>query len=184
MINELVTASHEARSPYLKSESFRMIAQLFILNKEDKDDEKNNQSGEVNAILKKACVPLCESLEKAFSVNELVKAKRVRDILKASERILEFTNRHGDECMWNGMSNLSEPLQTLRSTSASNSVKSICEKLEKSIKEGLEKVAKAKAEAAAAAEASSKATITPAKSTTASKAKGKKSKKKKKKGKK
>ena len=182
MVNELVEASHQGRSPFLKSESFRLLAQLFIAKKEN-NEEKNKESEEVNTALKKACAPFCDSLEKAFSGSELTKAKRLRDILKASEKLVEFTNSHGDESTWNAVGALSGSLTNLHSTSASNSVKSICDKLEKSIREGLEKVAKEKTEVEAASEETA-TTATPSKNTAGSKAKAKKSKKKKKKGKK
>lgn len=126
----LVVASKEAQSPYLKTESFRILGTLYKV-KEDKDDLKK--------ILKESSTLLCQSLFQALTDTELSKAKRVRDILKVIENLVEFSNVSGNTSMWSEASKLVEPLEKLSESSVSNPIKAQCQKIEKQIRDGVEK---------------------------------------------
>ncbi len=125
-----MVASKEAQSPYLKTEAFRILGTFYKV-KEDKVDVKE--------ILKESSTLLCQSLLQALTDTELSKAKRVRDILKVIENLVEFSNVSGNTSMWSEASKLVEPLQKLSESSSSNPIKSQCQKIEKQILDGVEK---------------------------------------------
>mmetsp|Transcript_26163 Transcript_26163/g.39211 ORF Transcript_26163/g.39211 Transcript_26163/m.39211 type:complete len:1332 (-) Transcript_26163:224-4219(-) len=130
LLSELIKASTEARSHYLKSEAFRMISELFHVNE--------NDNLELKSMLQENSTGLCASIEAALGDDGLIKAKRIRDVLKATEKLIDFSSIHGDEKLRNATGKLVTPLQALASTSGSVAVKSLCKKMEKSIEEGLE----------------------------------------------
>ena len=137
LTNGLVVSSIEARTPYLKAESFRVLSSLFNITKDDND--------EVQSALARSSTLLCNSLTNALGNDELTTAKRVRDVLRAAEKLVMFMSNNccDDHNLWKEANKMTESIHSLMNSSSSNAVKSICEKLDKKIKEGLEKSAKA-----------------------------------------
>ena len=124
LVDEMVVASHLARSPYLKSEAFRMTSSLFQMTLKSSDIILFNT--EVVA------VKFCESVEKALKDGDLIKAKRIRDVLNAFDGFLTFCKSDMGVMSTTVFAPLKEvvgPLQNLKESSGSNVIKSICEKL-------------------------------------------------------
>lgn len=156
----MVSASQEARSPFLKSESFRLLAALFQI--------LNNESCESASDPEKLCNNCSESILKAMNDNDLVKAKRIRDVLTCLEAFLTYCK----SCKQSSNTNILKsvqllivPLEKLHDSSSSQSIKSISNKL-------LERIRKEFRE-----EDIEKATVVNSKNTKAKKKKKKKQKK-------
>ncbi len=116
-----------------------MISELFFITKDD--------DLEIKSTLQENSEGLCASIEAALGDDGLVKAKRVRDVLKATEKLIDFVSSHPNEKLWNVVNKLIAPLETLANTSASDKVKFLCGKIVKSIKEVEQKASLASAAA-------------------------------------
>ena len=125
----MVLASQVARSPFLKSESFRLLAGLFQI--------LNNESCESASDVDRLCNVCCESILQAVNDNDLVRAKRIRDVLNCLEAFLTYCK----SCKQSSNTNILKsvrllvvPLQKLHDSSSSQSIKSISNKLLERIK--------------------------------------------------
>ena len=129
LTKDLVVSSKDSRSPFLKSESFRLLAMIY--------DLKDDQTDSVKMILNESVSSLSESLEKGLMDESLGKTKRVLDVLKAGDKLVDFCKtRSGEESYWMQLSKLLSPLKHVHDNSNSNAVKSLCNKIEKGIQEG------------------------------------------------
>ena len=83
----LVSAVKAARSPFLRCESYRLLASLY-------NPKLNPQSSELDtaamAKTKESAGEVCLSIIAGLKDEDMLKAKRVREVLKACEKILEF----------------------------------------------------------------------------------------------
>jgi hypothetical protein len=141
LTNPLVKASKEARNSFLKCECFRILSSLYLVQPSD------DASADVGvAALKMAAIPLSSSLVEALKDEEMLKAKRVRDILKTAERLVKFANIHGDNNIWSGLTELQVVIVSLVKCSESSAVQNLCKKLDRDIDEGVKLQAKKKAE--------------------------------------
>jgi len=192
MTKSLSTAANESRSPYLKSESFRILSDVYSLKQtggDTADSSSNNllDNASFDALNDEA-LSVLKVIELALQDNDLIKGKRVRDVLKACETIASFisdskTNRE----VRLSLGILSTPLNLLTESSASINVKNVCTKLNTKILEIVKTQNETDAEMAekeltAKNEAESKAT--PSKSSSSKKISTSTKKKKKKKAKK
>lgn len=87
LILPLASAATSARSPFLRCESYRLLSVLF-------NPKLNPQSSELDKVaLKKTTDSAAEvvaSICEGLKDGDMQKAKRVRDILKTAEKVLEF----------------------------------------------------------------------------------------------
>lgn len=125
----MVSASCEARSPYLKSESFRLLSALFQI--------AEKSSGSLACESDIISMRFCESMNKALHDSDLIKAKRMREVLNCFDRFLSFYNSSkrisNNKQMQKLLKELVVPMQKLMDSSSSNSIKFLCDKLSKRI---------------------------------------------------
>ncbi len=137
LADEMVVASHEARSPYLKSEAFRILFTLFQI--------AINSSDALAFDSEVVAVKFCESMKKALNDSELIKAKRIRDVLNGFDGFLSLCNGEKgvrSTKIYKPLKEVVDLLQNLKKSSESNAIKSICDKMseriENEFKEGEE----------------------------------------------
>lgn len=180
MTKSLCLAAIAARSPYLKSESFRILANVYSAKQTSDSTAEASSNNALSKdsldVLNNEAIPSLKAIEVALQDDDLIKAKRVRDVLKACETIVSFisesiTNREAKI----SLEILSNPLKSLIESSASSNVKGVCTKLNSKIVE----IAKAQKEVDAEM-AAKKLVATPSKTPSKSTSKSTKKKKKKK----
>ena len=132
----LVTASKNARSSFLQAEAFRLLALLY--QKPSSDYEKDELES-----LQSAVPEFIESLIEAFKDDALGKAKRVRELMKAAERLLSFTHEYCTEKMVDKLSDLSESIKNYELNCSSTVITNLCTKLRDELEKQVE-VQKAK----------------------------------------
>jgi hypothetical protein len=139
----LATASKNART-FLKSESFRLISSLYHLA----GSSESGSTLEVNGFtsLKQNALHVAEGIESALQDGELLKAKRIRDVLKASEELVSFASQHclTDNALWERLTSVSNMLAALSEKSPSPGVKNTCNLLVQAITDASLEVTKAK----------------------------------------
>ncbi len=144
-MNALIEASKEGRNAYIKAESFRILSTLYNiqLSKDGNDDEDQNMedsTGQSNTALQESIPAFAASLVNALSDtdSELTKAKRVKDILKSTERLVKFSSTcYGNETVWDSLEKLQSPMQHLAEASGSNAVQTTCKTLSSTIEDGM-----------------------------------------------
>jgi len=125
LVEHILRASKEARSSYLRSESFRMLASLYNMTKDDGVD--------IKGVLKKNSIEFAISIGQALDDDEMTKVKRIRDVLKATEKLVDFVRNDNDEESRNSIVNIASQIQHVVDDSSSPAVKAIGEKLVKDI---------------------------------------------------
>lgn len=146
LVNPMIEASKEGRSAYIKAESFRILSALYNIQTPKDTDDNENQSAEedidqTSPSLQESIPAFAASLENALNDadSELMKAKRVRDVLKSVEKLVKFAGTcYGDEKVWDSVEKLGPPVQHLAESSGSNAVQTICKTLLNTINSGLE----------------------------------------------
>jgi len=136
LVSPIAIAAKESPKTYLKSESFRLMSSIF-------SNASNSESEESYCIeaLKSSTHDALTAIEQALKSGELLKAKRARDVLKASEHVVSFICRHGllDISLQKTMDSLLEQYKALSKSSPSAGVKQICAKLAEDVGSELEK---------------------------------------------
>lgn len=88
----LASAAKLARSPFLRCESYRLLATLY-------NPKLNPQSSELDSLAvtkaSESAPEVIVSIITGLKDDDMLKAKRVREILKACEKILEFSEACG-----------------------------------------------------------------------------------------
>lgn len=128
----LIEGSKNARNAFLRTECFRILTSLYILQA---PDEKSDVADDVSE-LKKQAVDFTKSLVAALGDEEMMKAKRAREIVKCAERLVKFANIHGDATIWSGFEELQTATMALLEKSESSAIQSACKKLESEIESG------------------------------------------------
>jgi hypothetical protein len=120
-------ATKEARSPFLKSESFRLIAALF------RRTESNGEASELDArgseSLKKASGDLIRCISVALQDTDMLKAKRVKDVLKATEKLVNFLKAQPDASFLKHLQEMKGCIDKVKDASDNSGVMKTCEKL-------------------------------------------------------
>ena len=123
----LCTASRNARSPFLKSEAFRLLAPL--VGKRTKDstgDQADIEKKGVDA-MSECCDAFVHSVVEAVQDAEMRKAKRIRDVLKTTEKLIEFLEPANVKTNTIGrLESLREELAELQTASESQGVTLLC----------------------------------------------------------
>jgi hypothetical protein len=87
LVPSLATAATGARSPFLRSESFRLLSILFNPKLNPKTSEIDELAArKMQEYTPMAVASICASLKD----EDMQKTKRVRDVLKAAEKVLDF----------------------------------------------------------------------------------------------
>ena len=121
LANSVADAAGNARSSYLKGESFRLLADIY--NTARSDDSP--LAGQGLDALKGAAAEAVSSTFAALQDNDLAKAKRARDVLKAASEIAKFCSSHceNDSKLWNDLRSLSKRLKEMKITTNSQAIK-------------------------------------------------------------
>jgi DNA polymerase phi len=118
----LITASKNARSSFLQAEAFRLLSLLYQKPSTDYGSEELES-------LQIAVPEFIESLIGAFKDDALGKAKRVRELIKSTERLLSFSNDYDTEMMFDKMSDLSDSIKKYEANCSSTAITNTCSKL-------------------------------------------------------
>jgi len=155
---DLVKAAGEARSSYLKSESFRLLSEIFLgIKREEKAPQQQNDGDKsdvaistmTNTVLSSMNVlgPLLDAFYSAFQVEDMMKTKRLRDVLKSLETVIGYVrsimpiqNDSVSLCgldilvmMNDKITKISPLLSTLAQKSNSTGMQKECQKLSDSV---------------------------------------------------
>jgi len=103
LIDPLIIAAKDARSPFLKSESFRMIALLYNNVVNDNGEENKAERTALDKAIPNIATAIVDVLVKGNLRN-----KRVRDVLKAAERLVIYCQNRKCKELWNGLYVLQE----------------------------------------------------------------------------
>ena len=129
--SSLCTASKNARSPFLKSEAFRLLAPLAGRSaKELSEDCSDVDKKGFDAFMQ--CIDsFVESVVEAIKDSEMRKAKRIRDVLKTTEKFVEVLDKRSafDAVTLRNLELLIEELTQLQVESESQGVTSLCASL-------------------------------------------------------
>jgi hypothetical protein len=122
----LAEACKEARSPFLKSESFRLMTSLLTRSV---DDEKLSKMG--RASLQEASSSLAAAVVDALQNEDMKKTKRVRDVLKAAGKLVAFVAETSqiDPLLLSFLKEMRERLASIKDTTESSGVSNTCGKL-------------------------------------------------------
>ena len=121
----LSTAAKAARSPFLKSESFRLLGTLFSRSgDQDEMDTKGQESLKANSS------GVISSINTALQDDDMLKTKRAKDVLKTASKVVAYqrttSNASVSKDLLFEMKNLAEQV---KESSESSGVLAACEKL-------------------------------------------------------
>ena len=129
LASPLLQASREGRSPFLKSEAFRLLALLFATKPDPKGSDLEKAAAKS---IQEVQEEFLTSTETALEDVEMRKAKRVRIVLKAVEK---FVHCLSSPCSDETLTNIGK-IQSLVDNlgeSDNNTIKSACTKLSSDI---------------------------------------------------
>ena len=137
-----VEACANSRSSYLKAEAYRMIASLYVVPKEASNKTEEEGEEDLSITLLKSCTPkLMEEISRNVPQDEeLCKAKRIRHVLKAVDKVVTYHENEKDRTIRNSIHGLVDSLTVIKEKSTSAIVISQCEKLIKDIQTMNEKL--------------------------------------------
>jgi hypothetical protein len=132
LVPALATSATSARSTFLKSESFRLLSLLYNpkLNSNSSDLEKKALQQ-----MNEASDRVLESVETALKDDQMSKAKRIREVLKTTEKVISFQTMSGRIGTVDStrLCEIRKLLEQLKSNNESQAVKTISENLLKLI---------------------------------------------------
>lgn len=123
----LISASKSARSSYLQAEAFRLLGILY---------QKPSSSYEPEELdsLQSAVPSFIENISTVLKDETMVKAKRVREVVKSAERLVSFINNFGNTTMFHHVVRLGDSIKDFENGSSNNTlVKKLRDDIEKLI---------------------------------------------------
>ena len=130
----MINATTKARTSYIKSEAFQLLSTLYTIKK---DDNESLHTKSIK-ILESNVSNLALSLQSTYKDDEMLKAKRLNDVLKANTLLIQFVKGVVvSKSFWNNMGSLIELLQSIQMQSTSTSIKTKCGNVMQSIQDGL-----------------------------------------------
>jgi hypothetical protein len=160
--SSLCQAARSARSPFLKNEAFRLLATLVATSSKESSDEPSDLEKKGQSCLHGCCGSFISSVSEALKDSEMKKTKRVRDILKATEKLVEFLNKieSEDPSILTLLGTLKDEIVSLKIENESPGVAQLCgaidTKLESLITDTSTRITPVKGAASFAQNASSK----------------------------
>ena len=138
----LCTASRSARSPFLKSEAFRLLTPLVGRSIKDSAGDQSDVDTKGLDAMSGCCDSFVKSLFEAVQDTEMKKAKRVRDVLKTTEKLLEFLEKTSLDMTDNleSLVALHEAILKLQAESESQGVMSLCGSINNKLASFIEEV--------------------------------------------
>ena len=135
----LASAASAARSSFLKSESFRLLCLLY-------NSKLNSNETELDKIALErmfgAADQILSSVAASLKDKEMQKTKRVREVLKTTEKVFAFLSTSTRSSSLDGerLNEITELLEKLQADSDSQGIQNSCEKLLKEIAEFKQRV--------------------------------------------
>ena len=130
----LSTASHEARSPFLKSECFRLLSLVLAIKPDPQapSDLDKAAAGKVQEQSKHVVNAIITALED----DEMRKAKRVRSVLKVIEKFVPVLSGSGISSeVIDGLKKTTKLLMDFSTESESKPLQTVCNKLKEEVDE-------------------------------------------------
>jgi hypothetical protein len=131
----LVSASKNARSPFLQAEAFRLLSLLYQKPSSDYGSEELQS-------LQTTVPAFIESLIGAFKDDALGKSKRVRELIKATERLLSFVQAYGTENIIDKMRDLNDSIKEYELHCSSTAITNACAKLREEMEKQVQQKSK------------------------------------------
>ena len=127
----LSTASHEARSPFLKSECFRLLSLVLAIKPDPQapSDLDKAAAGKVQEQSKH----VVDAINTALEDDEMRKAKRVRSVLKVIEKFVPVLSGSGSSEVIDGLKKVTTLLNDFSTESESKPLQTLCNKLKEEI---------------------------------------------------
>ena len=122
----LAAAAATARSSYIKSEAFRLLAQLYNPKLNANDTELEQAS---TTRISEAIATVLESVTLALKDGEMKKAKRIREVLKAAEKLVAFLADRDADPVEQQLEEIKVLLVQVGETAGSQGVSKTCEKV-------------------------------------------------------
>lgn len=126
LVVPLSTATKDARSPFLKSESFRLLGILF--------SRSGNQNGLTDLdkrgreSLKANSGDVLRSINVALQDEDMLKTKRAKDVLKSATKVVAFQKANPEAAVSKDLVELKDRLEEMKESTESSGVRSACEK--------------------------------------------------------
>ena len=136
MIEPLIRSTNEARSSFLRVESFTLLSALYNIHKQSNAPQEEIKS------LQDAIPSISKAVSTACYEEDMTKSKRFRLVLQATEIVTKFASNHSSLTVWTALKELSEPLQSVSDDTSSEPIKKLCSIITTNIKNGLEKESK------------------------------------------
>ena len=134
LVGPLINAAQNARSAFLKAESFRLLADLYHVARTDESPLSAAAMKSLEASARLAV----SSLSSALQDDDMTTTKRLREPLKATSELIAFgtVRCRSDAALWNELGKVSELLESLGANSKSSGVTKQCHSLVAKISEG------------------------------------------------
>lgn len=136
MIEPLIRSTNEARSSFLRVESFTLLSALYNIPKQ------NTASQEEIKSLQDAIPSISKTVSTACSDEDMTKSKRFRLVLQATEIVTKFALNHSSLAVLTALKELREPLQSVSDDTSSEPIKKLCSTIITNVKNELEKESK------------------------------------------
>lgn len=136
LVTPLSTATREARSPFLKSESFRLLAVLFRRFESHREASELVTRGHES--LKEASEDVTKCISIALQDAEMLKTKRVKDVLKTAEKLVGFFKAQADPSVLKHLREMKECIEKVESESSG--VTKMCEKVANEIEDCVKEI--------------------------------------------
>jgi len=121
MTEPLIKATENARTFFLKAESYALLSTLY----HDAVSQAVTDHDELNA-LQTGCYNLVQTTEACLQDDALIKSKRIRNVLKAVEKITKFAIFQNDVKLLDAIKQLSTAMNRLEQSTESVGVKDVC----------------------------------------------------------
>lgn len=124
LVAPLSTAAKEARSPFLRSESFRFLGTLFSRSgSQDEMDAKGQESLKTNS-----CGAI-SSINAALQDDDMLKTKRAKDVLKSASKVVVYQRTSSNASVYKGLVEMKNLAEQVKESSESSGVLAASEKL-------------------------------------------------------
>lgn len=127
LVAPLSTATKEARSPFLKSESFRLLGVLFGRNMDQTDPSELEKKGHES--LESNSVDVLRNINTALQDEDMLKTKRAKDVLKSASKVVAFQKENPDAAVSKELVAMKYLVDKVKDSSESSGVDSACDKL-------------------------------------------------------
>lgn len=136
LLSPIIKAAREGRNTFLKTESLRLLSELYNTNAAPSGDDSEDSS-ELSVLLSFAAESVAV-INEVLQDEEVSKAKRVRDIINACERLVAFCTKHcttttKSDPLWTNLNTMSSQLDKVREETGSEKIQKICTTLKEQI---------------------------------------------------